>query len=198
MDDLEEQLTSRRKQASKVLQAKLIRLENSVHSMAKQLQQLKVQQQQSPRSSHPSPPDVEDNDLPGQPRDKEKTAPAENLERAAAQEAHTMDTTDFPSGKRQARRAGYLNTVDHTRAVGDHTNRRRSTATTPHLRATPRGVSQQQWIPFPWQNRTCVLGNLALRPLETSKCAQQTCGLKHRASNRSQVTLINRATARSH
>ncbi|KAL3235920.1 hypothetical protein MRX96_022348 [Rhipicephalus microplus] len=51
MDDLEERLTSRHKRACEVLQAKLIRLENSVHSMTKQLQQLQAQQQQPPGSS---------------------------------------------------------------------------------------------------------------------------------------------------
>ncbi|KAL3179612.1 hypothetical protein MRX96_037992 [Rhipicephalus microplus] len=91
MDDLEERLTSRHK---RVLQAKVLRLENSIQSMAKQMQQLQVQQHQPPGSSPTSPLDVEDNDLPGQPRDKEETAPAGNLERAAAQEAHTMGTTE--------------------------------------------------------------------------------------------------------
>lgn len=92
MEDLEERLSSRHKQACEALQAELIRLESSVQSMAKQLQHLQVQQQQPPGSS---PTDVEDNHLLGRPRDKLETTPAaEDPERAAAHEAIAMETTD--------------------------------------------------------------------------------------------------------
>ncbi|KAH7935717.1 hypothetical protein HPB52_012960 [Rhipicephalus sanguineus] len=161
MEDLEERLSSRHKQACEALQAELIRLESSVQSMAKQLQHLQVQQQQPPGSS---PTDVEDNHLLGRPRDKLETTPAaEDPERAAAHEAIAMETTDNYGSP----------AVDEAQRAGGHTTRRRVTAATPTS------------VPRPEESR------------ETSKYTQQTCGLKHKASNRSQVTQINRAISRS-